>query len=103
MKGLILITALLACPLTAMAQTTGTAPPSNATAAPASPGNTGVEAPGSPRDVTVPERGSLPAAGGSAQSAAPGMQNDCTKDPAACSEPVKPTGSTPPGLPTQSK
>jgi hypothetical protein len=73
---------------------------------PQNQGNQGVGAvPANPQHVEVPERGSLPAAGGATQSAAPGMAADCQRDPKACSEPVTQTGSTPPspGLPTQSK
>jgi hypothetical protein len=57
-----------------------------------------------PVEVEVPERGSLPAAGNPQGSAAPGMANDCTKDPSKCSEPVTTTGSNrAPGMPEQSK
>jgi hypothetical protein len=107
MKVFILAAAIaLAAPAAALAQQPGAgAPPSNATAAPPSPGNAGVEQPVAPGDVSVPERGALPAAQGSPQSAAPGTQIDCVRNPAQCSEPVTTTGATgpSPGVPTQSK
>ena len=71
-----------------------------------SPGNQGVGgAPADPKEVQVPERGSLPAAGGTMQSSAPGMAADCTKDASACSEPVQGSRSSSqaPGMPAQSK
>jgi hypothetical protein len=104
MKTVILAAALALAAPAALAQATS-APPSNATAAPTSPGNAGVESPTDPRSVQVPERGSLPAAQGAPQSAAPGTQIDCQRTPAQCSEPVTSTGSMgpSPGVPTQSK
>jgi hypothetical protein len=56
-------------------------------------------------NVSVEERGTLPAAGSGAGSAAPGSRVDCTKNPRDCSEPVNRAGSgaTPPGMPQQSK
>ena len=44
-------------------------------------------------NVSVEERGTLPAAGGGAGSAAPGAKIDCTKNPQDCSEPVNRAGS----------
>ncbi|KAA2237165.1 hypothetical protein [Salinarimonas soli] len=105
MKSIILAAAI-AClgPVAALAQQAA-APPSNATAAPSSPGNAGVEQPVKTGDLSVPERGALPAAQGATRSAAPGTQIDCVKTPAQCSEPVTSTGSAgpSPGVPTQSK
>jgi hypothetical protein len=56
-------------------------------------------------NVSVEERGMLPAAGSGTGSAAPGSKVDCTKNPRDCSEPVNRAGSgaTPPGMPEQSK
>jgi hypothetical protein len=56
-------------------------------------------------NVSVEERGTLPAAGTGTGSAAPGAKVDCTKNPRDCSEPVNRAGSpgTPPGMPQQSK
>jgi hypothetical protein len=107
MKVLILAAAIaFVAPAAALAQQPGAAaPPSNATAAPPSPGNTGVDQPVAPGDVSVSERGALPAAQGASQSAAPGTQIDCVRNPSQCSEPVTTTGTAgpSPGVPTQSK
>jgi hypothetical protein len=56
------------------------------------------------RHVTVEERGTLPAVGG-AGSTGPGGKLDCTKEPKHCSDPVNNagSGSSPPGMPVQSK
>lgn len=51
----------------------------------------------------IPSRAVLPAAGGGSGSGAPGMQADCQKNPASCSDPVKSGGASSPGLPAQSK
>ncbi|HEY8383658.1 MAG TPA: hypothetical protein VIL09_16065 [Microvirga sp.] len=59
-----------------------------------------------PKDqIRVEESSILPNAGASSdsQSAAPTMKLDCQKTPSDCSDPVKSTGSTAPGLPVQSK
>ncbi len=55
-------------------------------------------------DVTkIPSRAVLPAAGGGSGNGAPGMQADCQKNPASCSDPVKSGAASSPGLPAQSK
>ncbi len=59
-----------------------------------------------PKDqIRVEESSILPNAGAASgtQSAAPTMKLDCQKAPSDCSDPVKSTGSTAPGLPVQSK
>ncbi|WP_158812107.1 hypothetical protein [Beijerinckia sp. L45] len=58
----------------------------------------------SQNDVTkIPSRAVLPAAGGGSGNGAPGMQADCQKNPASCSDPVKSGAASSPGLPAQSK
>ena len=51
----------------------------------------------------IPSRAVLPAAGGGSGSGAPGMQADCQKNPASCSDPVKSGAASSPDLPAQSK